>query len=188
MTSLLPGEEYNRRVLKNLSPRRVSHTRSSAAAFAALIGGALIVACGSSNTPQADAIGGPLLRLAQCMRAHGVPNFPDPSSTGGLVIPNDINTNAPAFKSAQGACAELAQSPVGHGTSSESRKLQLLALAKCMRSHGLPNFADPTNSPPPPSSGNAVGGNGWYLSLGTAQERQAPRYRRAAAACGAGAF
>jgi hypothetical protein len=122
------------------------------------------------------------------MRAHAVPNFPDPSSTGGLIIPNDINTAAPAFKSAQRACAKLAQGGVGQTRSSESRKLQLLALAKCMRSHGVPSFADPTNSPPPPSGGNAVGGDGWYLALGTAQERQTPRYKRAAAACGAGAF
>lgn len=122
------------------------------------------------------------------MRARGVPNFPDPSSTGGLIIPNDINTNAPAFKSAQAACARLAESPADEGTSSESRKLQLLAVANCMRSHGVPNFGDPTDSPPPPSRGNAVGSNGWYLSLGTAQERQSPTYKRAAAACGAGAF
>jgi hypothetical protein len=147
---------------------------------------AVVVACGSSNTPQADASGGPLLKLAQCMRAHGVSNFPDPSSTGGLIIPNDINTNAPGFKSAQGACAKLAQSPGGQGASSENRKVQLLAFAKCMRSHGVPSFADPTNSPPPPSSGNAVGGDGWYLALGTGQERQAPRYQRAVAACGGG--
>jgi hypothetical protein len=57
-----------------------------------------------------------------------------------------------------------------------------------MRSHGVPDFADPTSSPPPPSSSNANGGNGWYLALGTAQERQSPTYKRAAAACGAGAF
>jgi hypothetical protein len=157
------------------------------AASAALIC-VVVVACGSSNTSQTDASGGPLLRLAQCMRARGVPNFPDPSSTGGLIIPNDINTDAPAFKSAQGACAKLAQSPGGQRTSSESRRLQLLTLAKCMRSHGVTNFADPTSSPPPPSSGNAVGGDGWYLVLGTAQERQAPRYKRAAVACGAETF
>jgi hypothetical protein len=166
----------------------VSYPRGTVAASAALICAAVVVACGSSNTPQADASGGPLLRLAECMRAHGVSNFPDPRSTGGLIIPNDINPSAPAFKSAQGACAKLAQPPGGQGTSSESRKLQLLAIARCMRSHGVPNFADPTTSPPPPSSGNAVGGDGWYLGLGTAQERQAPSYKRAAAACGAGAF
>jgi hypothetical protein len=175
------------RVVKNLSARLVVHLRTVPAA-AAIVCAVLIVACGSSNTPPADATGGPLLRLAQCMRAHDVPNFPDPSSTGGLIIPNDINTNAPAFRAAQRACAKLAQSPVGRGPSPESRRLQLLAVAKCMRSQGVANFADPTNSPPPPSSGNAIGGNGWYLPLGTKQERAAPRYKRAAAACGAQGF
>lgn len=164
------------------------HVRRTVAASAALICAAVVVGCGSSGVPQTGASGGPLLRLAQCMRAHGIPNFPDPSSTGGLIIPNDINTDAPAFKSAQVACAKLAQSGGGQATSSGSRKAQLLALAKCMRSHGVPTFADPTSSPPPPSSGNAIGGNGWYLALGTAQERQSPSYKRAAAACGAGAF
>lgn len=164
------------------------HVRRTIAASTALICAAVVVACGSSDSPQSDASGGPLLRLAQCMRAHGVPNFPDPSSTGGLIIPTGVNTDAPAFKSAQGACAKLAGSAGGQATSSGSRRGQLLALAKCMRSHGARNFADPTSSPPPPSSGNAVGGNGWYLALGTAQERQSPTYKRAAAACGAGAF
>jgi hypothetical protein len=176
------------RALKDLSTRFVPQRRTVALS-AGVVCVAVIVACGSSSNPTADASGGPLLRLAQCMRAHGVPNFPDPSSTGGLIIPNEVNTEAPAFRSAQGACAKLAQSGgSGQGTSSESRKLELLALARCMRSHGVPNFADPTSSPPPPSSGNAIGGNGWYLALGTAQERGSPRYKRAAAACGAGRF
>jgi hypothetical protein len=122
---------------------------------------------------------------AQCMRYHGVPNFPDPRASGGLVIPDDINPESPAFRSAQQACGKLTQSSA-RGESSESRKRQLLALASCMRSHGLPDFPDPTSSPPPPSSGNAIGGNGWYLALGTLQQRRSPAYRRAAAACGAG--
>jgi hypothetical protein len=117
------------------------------------------------------------------MRAHGVPNFPDPSPTGGLVIPNDINTASPAFKSAQQACRGLAGPGTGPPGSSESRKLQLITLARCMRAHGVPSFPDPTSAPPPPSSGNALGGNGWFLALGTRQERQSPSYKRAAAAC-----
>jgi hypothetical protein len=168
----------------------MSHVRGAVAGFAALICAAAVVACGSSGTPRTGASAGPLLKLAQCMRARGVPNFPDPGSTGGLIIPTDINTDAPAFKSAQRACAKLAQSSGDQSTASASRRAQLLALAKCMRSHGVPNFADPTSSPPPPGSGTnrVLGSNGWYLALGTAQERQSPRYKRAAAACGAGAF
>ena len=111
-----------------------------------------------------------------------MPNFPDPSATGGLAIPNDINTESPAFKSSEQACSNLAGNSARAG-SAQSSKLQLLALATCMRAHAVPNFPDPSSTPPPPSSGNVIGGNGTYLALGTAQERQSPAYERAAAAC-----
>jgi hypothetical protein len=116
------------------------------------------------------------------MRAHGVPDFPDPRATGGLAIPNDINTESPAFKTAEQACASLARSGAAAG-SPESRKLQLVALARCMRAHGVPDFPDPMSTPPPPSSGNVMGGNGTYLALGTPQEQQSAAYKRAAVAC-----
>jgi hypothetical protein len=143
---------------------------------------AAIAACGSSPRPARADDAGPLLRYAQCMRTHGLPEFPDPSASGGLVIPNDIDTQSPAFKTAQQACGHLAQGS-GSASSPESAQLQLVALARCMRAHGVPGFADPTRSPPPPSRGNVLGGNGWYLALGTGQERQSPAYRRAAGAC-----
>jgi len=116
------------------------------------------------------------------MRAHHVAKFPDPSTTGGLAIPNNINTESPVFKSAEQACERFTQ-PSGNAGASQDRKLQLLAIAKCMRKHGVPSFSDPTSSPPPPSSGNAIGGNGSYLAIGTAQERRSPAYKNAAASC-----
>lgn len=170
----------------SLRLRRDSTPARLPAALAAAVCSAVLVACGSSSPPAGGGpTAGPALVYAKCMRAHGVPSFPDPSARGGLVIPNDINPQSPAFSSAQQLCDALPDArPVQTG-SPESRKLQLLTLARCMRSHGVESFADPTNTPPPPSAGNAVGGNGWYLSLGTAGERQSPVYRRAAAACGA---
>ncbi len=151
--------------------------------LAVAICAAVTVGCGSLHHDGGTGpTGGPLLRYAQCIRAHGVPNFPDPKATGGLAIPNDINTESPAFKSAEQACSSLAGNS-GGGDSPESGKLELLAVAKCMREHRVPNFPDPTTTPPPPSSGNVIGGNGTYLALGTAQERRSPAYERAAAAC-----
>ena len=43
---------------------------------------------------------------ARCMRAHGVPNFPDPSSAGSSQAPSlaGIDTQSPAFKSAARVC------------------------------------------------------------------------------------
>jgi hypothetical protein len=44
----------------------------------------------------------------QCMRKHGVPNFPDPSfpSSGGSIVqlPAAINADSPAFRKAQKIC------------------------------------------------------------------------------------
>ncbi|MGH2882429.1 MAG: hypothetical protein ACRDPA_06975 [Solirubrobacteraceae bacterium] len=44
---------------------------------------------------------------AKCMRAHGVPNFPDPKflpSGGNTVSLDGLNTQSPAFKQAQASC------------------------------------------------------------------------------------
>lgn len=46
------------------------------------------------------------LASARCMRAHGVPNYPDPSSSSGGQVgpPAGINPQAPAIRSAARAC------------------------------------------------------------------------------------
>src|ERR1700691_4035281 len=117
----------------------------------AIAGLALVAAaCGAAvNSSSASAASGPL-KEARCMRSHGVPNFPDPKPGGPSVVPNGINPQAPAFRSAHKACAQLLD---GGGSGSPaglaSEKLGLLSLAKCMRLHGFPNFPDPTTSPPP---------------------------------------
>lgn len=161
--------------------RRRPHTLSIA--LAAISCAVAIAACGPSGKPSsAAASGDPALKVAECMRSHGVPNFPDPSPNGPPVIPNNINTQSPAFQSAQKACAKFLGGGSGPGSSSESRTLELLNLAKCMRAHGLPSFPDPTSSPPPPGShsGNVIGIGGAYLAL----PPQSPALKRAAAACG----
>ena len=146
----------------------------------------IAAACGASmNTGSAVAAGGSPLKEAQCMRSHGVPNFPDPRPGGPSVIPNWINPQAPAFKSAQKACARFVGGGGSPAVGSESERLALLSLAKCMRSHGFPGFPDPTTSPPPappPGShtGHAVGIDGVYLVF----PPQSPALKRAAAACG----
>lgn len=143
-------------------------------------------ACGAAmNSSSASAASGPL-KEARCMRSHGVPRFPDPKRGGPSVVPNWINPQAPAFKSAQKACAQFLNgggSNAAAGTASE--KHALLSLAKCMRSHGFPNFSDPTTSAPPappPGShtGNAIGIDGVYLVF----PPQSPALKRATAACG----
>ena len=47
------------------------------------------------------------LRFAQCVRAHGVPGFPDPDSTGRIPDPASvgIDQGSPKFEAANQACA-----------------------------------------------------------------------------------
>lgn len=59
-----------------------------------------------------------LVKYAQCMRAHGVPNFPDPQTTnGGIGIPSGFTFNtadrnlgqkSPQYQAAAQACQALA--------------------------------------------------------------------------------
>jgi hypothetical protein len=113
------------------------------ALLAAACGGGLASAAGSSGAGQVRVA--QALAFAHCMRAHGVPNFPDPDSSGGIVIKKTLLEpayNAP--RSARTACAHLlpkyglTMTPAQQ----EQHQRQQLAMAACMRRHGFPNFPD----------------------------------------------
>ena len=56
-----------------------------------------------------------LLKFARCMRTHGVADFPDPQSGGGLSIRtspgSDLNPDSPTFQSASKTCSKSAGMP-----------------------------------------------------------------------------
>jgi hypothetical protein len=74
---------------------------------------------GGQPTRSASPVRSAALRFAQCMRSHGVANFPDPQFQGGGVIerfrgqPLGIDPNSPAFKQAQQACQPLIRKALG---------------------------------------------------------------------------
>jgi len=47
------------------------------------------------------------LAFADCMRSHGVPNFPDAGHDGTFTLPSTINEQAPQFEHASHVCASL---------------------------------------------------------------------------------
>jgi hypothetical protein len=48
-----------------------------------------------------------LVKLSHCMRAHGVPKFPDPTSNGIRFSPSSgIDPSSPQYRAAQKACAK----------------------------------------------------------------------------------
>src|SRR5262249_86311 len=57
---------------------------------------------GGALTPQQQT---ELLKYARCMRAHGVPKFPDPTSSG-LTL-SGIDPNSQRFQAAQPPCRSL---------------------------------------------------------------------------------
>jgi hypothetical protein len=85
-----------------------------------------------------------------------VPNFPDPKiSTHGNGVSVAIGvtpaiTGNPHFKSAQQACSKLLPGGgPGEGSNHQitpQEQSQYLKAAACIRSHGIPNFPDPTFS------------------------------------------
>jgi hypothetical protein len=87
---------------------------------------------------------------SQCMRSHGVPNFPDPVLTpgGGYGYrTSGIDPNSAAFQGALQACKALPSpwQPTSQPLS-PAQQQAWLTWAKCIRAHGVPNFPDPAFS------------------------------------------
>ena len=115
---------------------------------AALAGTALVAAaCGGSSPPAeaAQTAYQKALAFSQCMRSHGVPNFPDPDSKGNILItPADhLTQGAPQFVSANKACEHL--DPFTPLTPAQQRQFtaQALKFVACMRAHRITDMPDP---------------------------------------------
>jgi hypothetical protein len=127
----------------------------------AVSSGVLVIAgCGSSSKPRSageSASSGPSagVRYADCMRSHGVPNFPDPG--GGAKPGFGVQLVTPPFQAAQKTCAGLLPGAGSGGSGPPSAALdkQMLAVAECMRAHGVSGFPDPTTTPPSSLAGNS---------------------------------
>jgi hypothetical protein len=88
-------------------------------------------------------------KFASCMRSHGVPNFPDPDSSGSVSIGSDsgIDPRSPKFQAAQKACEkDMPKGPAPSPEEQAKAKAAALAFSACMRSHGVPKFPDPVFS------------------------------------------
>ncbi|HYB31371.1 MAG TPA: hypothetical protein VEF89_32580 [Solirubrobacteraceae bacterium] len=161
-----------------------------------------VAACGSSSPSStatnssggqsSDAGNSKGLEFASCMRSHGVSNFPDPTNgqirlqvqqTPNSTTVNGVEVNGPAFQSAMTACKSYL--PNG-GTPSAAQtakvKAQALAMSRCMRSHGVPNFPDPTFHSGP----NGGVGVGIRISNSSGIDPNSPAFQAASKECGFG--
>ena len=124
----------------------------AALALVALIG----AGCGSKDTAHtsATATAGPkkasarekAVRFAECIRAHGVADFPDPNAKNEFEY--GVSVTPAVWKRATTACKDL--QPPGTLSGKRTRKEQSGALefAQCMRDNGVKDFPDPANGDP----------------------------------------
>jgi hypothetical protein len=90
------------------------------------------------------------LAYSRCMRSHGVPDFPDPNSSGQLVIQggpgsgSGLDPNSSAFKNAENDCKSKQPQPTP--AQQAQAKQFALRVARCMRAHGIKDYPDPSGS------------------------------------------
>jgi hypothetical protein len=208
-----------------IHPKRLTRSRRARhLAAATLVSGVVVAGCGgSSPSPTAAAIGGgttnrsstatgdgaasagstgpsagpPVaLAFAKCMRANGVPSFPDPSPGGGFDFHASAGViSSPAFKAAQAKCGKFLPGggPLSPGPPPSAETMaQLRRIAVCMRQHGVPQFPDPRTSVPHGFSPNPseyreiTNYEGAILLYPATIDPQSPAYEQATTACRAG--
>ena len=157
--------------------RRAGLRRAGLAAAVLAPIGLLATACGGGSSP-ASAGGGPThvqaaLAYARCMRAHGVPDFPDPDSNGQFNV--DRHSVSSQETAADQVCHHLLN--VGGQVNQRQQSLgPLLKYARCMRAHGLPNFPDPHYT------SGGIGRPGGIV-IGGGFDRNSPQVKAATQAC-----
>ena len=110
----------------------------------------LMAGCGGGSSKNAAATTQTgVLAYSQCMHSHGVPNFPDPDSSGA--IPKDkiiALGDSPQVHAAESACQHVMPAsglgPENTAQQTRTRLADALAFARCVRARGFPSFPDPT--------------------------------------------
>jgi hypothetical protein len=86
------------------------------------------------------------VKLSECIRAHGVPHFPDPDAKGEYSF--GIDVSPAVWKQAVDACKALESPGVFSGKRSPKQQSDALRFAECVRAHGVKDFPDPVNGDP----------------------------------------
>ena len=158
----------------------------------------VLAGCGSSSNKPGTATSGASvssdsgLKFSQCMRSHGVTDFPDPSSGGGNVgfrikIGGPVNPSSPSFQAAQKTCGKLLPGggPSSSGHASAAAMARLRTISVCMRAHGISAFPDPTAHGPTSPVGYSLVLNqgGAVLAVPASINTQSPAFQQAATVC-----
>ncbi|HET6172230.1 MAG TPA: hypothetical protein VFD90_06485 [Gaiellales bacterium] len=112
--------------------------------------------------------------FARCMRSYGIPGWPDPNSQGffdkSKLRPLGLSVSRVRALE-EGPCNIPLPSPQAYTITPADRAAYLKAAA-CMRSHGFPDFPDPT-----------FPDNNVTLNIPSSINRNSPRFKSAATTC-----
>jgi hypothetical protein len=140
---------------------------------------------GKSSTPESSAsTQQKMVAYSQCMRTHGVPEFPEPTEGHLLIHSSDhnghvtgVNPQSSQFQAAEKACKSLAPPKLAPSPALQAKMQEsALKFSQCMRTHGVPNFPDPSFS---------GGGAKLTLKAGGANgiDPNSPRFKAAQKTC-----
>jgi hypothetical protein len=87
--------------------------------------------------------GAELLKFAECARANGDPNFPDPNSQGAFV---GVVPGSTEIMNAQQKCDKDLLQATGSTAQQQLFLKKAVVYAQCMRGHGVLDFPDPTSA------------------------------------------
>jgi hypothetical protein len=168
-------------------PRPPWRRRPRAAGVITVMAAAAVLAAACGGSPSSTGSGGSpaaggsansssAVAYSRCVRAHGVPNFPDPGSNGQ--IPKEAVVRAlrevsdSRAKAATNACANLNPAGQGSPTLTAQEQQDYLRAAACMRSHGIANFPDP-----------ALSGGGVHFPIPSSIDTRSERFTQARQTC-----
>jgi hypothetical protein len=142
----------------------MSRRRRPPAALALIAMVALISACGSTGTgtgsdssSTASSTGttssdtkltarNEAVKFAECIRAHGVSDFPDPDARNQFQY--GVSVSPAVWKQATTACKDLQPPGTLSGKRTPKQQSASLRFAQCVREHGVKDFPDPVNGEP----------------------------------------
>jgi hypothetical protein len=106
----------------------------------------LLAACGhGSDGSKASDRAEAARAFARCMRDNGVPDYPDPDTSGRFrgAGHEAFDRDDPTFKAASEKCRDLLPGGGEHEIQGPEAIKELVKFARCMRSNGVADFPDP---------------------------------------------
>jgi hypothetical protein len=108
----------------------------------------------SSGTPGSSGTGGSkkltardkAVKFAECVRAHGVRDFPDPDEKNQFEY--GVSVTPAVWEKAVNACKDLQPPGTLSGKRTPKQQSASLRFAQCIRDHGVKDFPDPVNGEP----------------------------------------